>query len=187
MYSYFIIMKLNDVVNQFSSKGFAVLAFPCNQFNNSQPWDNDEVLKSLKFMRPGLKYEPNYPIFTTCDVNGSFTNQIYEYLKSKQPFPLDDFVTLSSTAAPDIRLSTPANNISKYINPSISWNPVQRSDISGNFEKFLIDRGGQVVSRYTRRKPITQITAEIEQLLSKRSREARSNMSQELALQANTM
>ena len=137
-------------------------------------------------MRPGLKYEPNYPIFTTCDVNGSFTNQIFEYLKSKQPFPLDDFVTLSSTG-PDIRLSTPSNSISKYINPSISWNPVQRSDLSGNFEKFLIDRSGQVVSRYTRRKPIGLIITEIEQLLSKRSREARPNMSQELANVTNTM
>jgi glutathione peroxidase len=173
-------------VNQFSSKGFAVLAFPCNQFNKSQPWENDEVIKSLKFMRPGLKYEANYPIFTTCDVNGSFTNQIFEYLKSKQPFPFDDFVTLSSNG-PDIRLSTPSNSISKFINPAISWNPVQRSDISGNFEKFLIDRSGQVVSRYTRRKPIGLIITEIEQLLSKRSRDARPNMSQELANQTNIM
>ena len=97
----------------------------------------------------------------------------------KQPFPFDDFVTLS--AAPDNKLSAASSNVAKFFYPAISWNPVQRSDINGNFEKFLIDRTGQVVARYTRRKPISPLIAEIEQLLSKRSREARSHMSQELA------
>lgn len=165
--------QLNELVEKYGSKGFAVLAFLCNQFCNTQPFDQYEVMASLRFVRPGARFEPLFPIFTNTNVNGSFTSPIYEYLKYKQPFPLDDFTTLSN-----------ANENNKLFFQPISWSPIQRTDISGNFEKFLIDRNGQVVSRFSRRKQT--LTNEIENLLAKKFKERAPNLSIELAHQFNS-
>lgn len=146
-------------------------------------------MRSLKFVRPGGKYEPNFPIFATCDVNGSNVSQIFDFLKLRQPFPFDDMVTLAISNESMVTSKEPSsyeNVLAKYFYPSVNWSPVQRSDIGGNFEKFLIDRSGQVVSRYTRKKPISLIIQEIEQLASKRIRENKPNISQELASLGNT-
>merc|ERR1712055_488770 len=47
----------------------------------------------------------------------------------------------------------------------ITWSPVKRSDISWNFEKFLISPAGAPVKRYSRNFITEKIGADIDQLL----------------------
>ena len=53
-------------------------------------------------------------------------------------------------------------------NPSsIIWKPVKRSDISWNFEKFLVSPDGLPVKRYSKSFLTSEIEKDIEDLLEK--------------------
>jgi len=55
-------------------------------------------------------------------------------------------------------------------NPSsIIWKPVKRSDISWNFEKFLVGPDGVPVKRYSKSFLTADIVEDIEELLGKRT------------------
>lgn len=77
---------LNVLMREFSSAkykcGFAVLAFPCNQFLYQEPGANaQEILNGLKCVRPGNGFVPNFPLFQKTQVNGAKEDPIYTFLK----------------------------------------------------------------------------------------------------------
>jgi len=45
------------------------------------------------------------------------------------------------------------------------WTPVCRSDIAWNFEKFLVDKSGKVVKRFSRYYDTNAIASDIDELL----------------------
>jgi glutathione peroxidase len=47
----------------------------------------------------------------------------------------------------------------------IQWSPVRRSDITWNFEKFLIDQDGNPVKRYSPKFENADLAADIDALL----------------------
>ena len=98
---------LEKLQENFGSKGFHVLGFPCNQFGQQEPGSDQEIQQFCQ-----LTYGVSFPVFSKVDVNGGSTAPVYEYLKS---------------AAPGV-LGT----------EMIKW----------NFTKFLVDKNGQVVSRF---------------------------------------
>ena len=51
--------------NDYRFRGFEILAFPCDQFNNGDPSDEE------KFIKFAHKYKSEFPIMKFCDVNGS--------------------------------------------------------------------------------------------------------------------
>lgn len=56
--------------------GLAVIAFPCNQFGNQEPFSNEEIRKfALE------KYHATFPIFDKIDVNGANASPVYQFLK----------------------------------------------------------------------------------------------------------
>lgn len=99
---------LQALYDQYSSQGFEVLGFPCNQFGQQEPGSTSEI-QSFCEMRFGV----TFPLFQKIDVNGQNAHPLFKYL---------------TKAAPGI-LGTEA----------IKW----------NFTKFLVDRAGHVVSRYS--------------------------------------
>ncbi|CAM4580202.1 unnamed protein product [Eretmochelys imbricata] len=108
---------------------------------------NEEILLSLKHVRPGNGYEPNFTMFEKCDVNGANAHPLFTFLKEALPFPHDDPMSLMT-------------------NPQyIIWSPVCRNDISWNFEKFLIGRDGVPFKRYSRHFETIKIQDDIEKLL----------------------
>lgn len=108
---------------------------------------NDEILKSLKYVRPGNGFEPKFQLLEKVDVNGKDTHPLFEYLKEKLPFPSDD---------PAALMSDP-----KFI----IWSPVKRNDVSWNFEKFLVSPDGEPYKRYSRTFLTSDIEADIKELL----------------------
>uniref|UniRef100_G1KHK8 Ras homolog family member A n=1 Tax=Anolis carolinensis TaxID=28377 RepID=G1KHK8_ANOCA len=108
---------------------------------------NEEILNSLKYVRPGNGYEPNFTVFEKCEVNGENAHPLFKFLKDELPYPHDDAVSL---------MANPQN---------IIWSPVCRNDISWNFEKFLIGPDGKPFKRYSRRFETIKIQDDIEKLL----------------------
>jgi len=125
----------------------AILAFPCNQFGHQECAKNEEILNVLKYVRPGNGYVPKFPVFEKREVNGKNTDPIFAFLKSKLPLPHDDEVSLAGNR------------------DAIIWSPVSRSDISWNFEKFLIDTTGAPFRRYSKKFETKDIASDIQSLL----------------------
>lgn len=71
---------LETLHEKYSEKGLSVLGFPCNQFMNQEPED-EEGIKSFCSLTFGVKFD----MFSKIDVNGNNTHPLYEYLKDKEP------------------------------------------------------------------------------------------------------
>uniref|UniRef100_A0A8C5MXF8 glutathione peroxidase n=1 Tax=Leptobrachium leishanense TaxID=445787 RepID=A0A8C5MXF8_9ANUR len=108
---------------------------------------NEEILNSLKYVRPGNGFEPGFTVFQKCEVNGKGTHPVFAYLKDKLPAPEDDPATLFTEP--------------RYI----VWSPVHRSDISWNFEKFLVGPEGEAFKRYSKSFHTINIEPDIQRLL----------------------
>ena len=154
-----------------------MLGFPCNQFGyqvspsghrGARRWKelggnaarsrlspsppqenctNEEILNSLKHVRPGGGFEPNFTLFQKCQVNGQDPHPVFAYLKAHLPAPADEVAHLMAEP--------------RYI----VWSPVRRSDISWNFEKFLVGPEGEPFRRYSPRVPTIQLEPDIQRLL----------------------
>ncbi len=111
---------LESLQKTFSPRGFSVLAFPCDQFGNQEP-GNDEQIKQFC----DLNYSISFPLFKKIEVNGDNTHPLFEFLKSE------------------------ARGI--LATKRIKW----------NFTKFLVNRDGEVVRRFSPALKPEALTSEI--------------------------
>lgn len=133
------------LLQTYASKGLSVIGFPCPQFFNQEPEANDEILNTLKYVRPGSGFVPAFPLTQITNVNGATgVHPIYNYLKPSCP-PVSADVSVISW---------------------IPWRPIATYDIQWNFEKFLVNKQGVVVSRWNSNWDATGIAAAVEQLLA---------------------
>uniref|UniRef100_A0A7M5UTW0 Glutathione peroxidase n=2 Tax=Clytia hemisphaerica TaxID=252671 RepID=A0A7M5UTW0_9CNID len=138
---------MNELMDKYASKGLSILAFPCNQFGHQENCTNSEILSTLKYVRPGNGYVPKFDMFAKVEVNGSNTHPVFKFLKQHLPLPHDDQVSLMGN------------------NAYIIWNPVERSDIAWNFEKFLVGKNGLPIKRYSKKFETMNIADDIEAAL----------------------
>lgn len=124
-----------------------VLAFPTNQFGHQENSNGDEILNSLKHVRPGNGFEPKCVLFDKVTANGEGTHPVFTWLKSELPTPSDDAESMMGDP--------------KFI----IWKPVKRSDIAWNFEKFLIGKSGKAFKRYSKSFQTAHISNDIEALI----------------------
>eukprot|EP00996_Jenningsia_fusiforme_P001232 NODE_2126_length_1287_cov_88.850565_g1934_i0.p1 GENE.NODE_2126_length_1287_cov_88.850565_g1934_i0~~NODE_2126_length_1287_cov_88.850565_g1934_i0.p1 ORF type:complete len:145 (+),score=25.69 NODE_2126_length_1287_cov_88.850565_g1934_i0:546-980(+) len=118
---------LNSLVQKFSSRGFAVVGFACNQFGLQMPGSSQEILNTFQYVRPGKGYKANFPIIAPLDVNGAKEDQIFTYIKSVCPSnSVQDLVPVGEAL----------------------WLPIRSTDYEWNFEKVLIGRDGRAIYRY---------------------------------------
>lgn len=69
---------LQTLYADLGERGLEVLGFPCNQFMNQDPADNDEISQFCS-----LNYGVDFPMFGKVDVNGPGTHPLYRFLKSE--------------------------------------------------------------------------------------------------------
>jgi glutathione peroxidase len=62
-----------------SPRGFAVLAFPCNQFGAQEPGDASQIATFCE-----RNYAITFPMFDKINVNGNNEHPLYKYLKSQK-------------------------------------------------------------------------------------------------------
>lgn len=143
--------QMNSLAAKFGDS-LTILGFPCNQFGHQTQEKDFELLDVLKYVRPGAGFEPAFPIFTKCDVNGEGEHEVFTFMKKALPYPIDDVA------------GTGSDMITAKIS-NVIWTPLKRSDIIWNFEKFLINQNGVPVRRYSPKFPTEDCTADIEKLI----------------------
>lgn len=121
---------LQDMYEKYKDRGFLVLDFPCNQFNNQAPGTHSEIV-SFCDSRFGI----TFPIFKKIEVNGENEIPLYTYLKSQKGFRGLD---------PEHPMTPFVESMLLRLDPDYQNN----SNIKWNFTKFLIDREGNVVERF---------------------------------------
>ena len=142
---------MNALASKFGD-GFSILAFPCNQFGHQTNEKEFEILNTLKYVRPGDGYEPNFTMMGKLDVNGENAHPLFQYLRTALPTTYDDLNGLGD----DFIISLASK---------VLWAPLSRTDIGWNFEKFLINQNGVPVRRYSPKFPTEDVAADIDTLL----------------------
>lgn len=66
---------LEELYRKNKEKGFTVLAFPCNQFMNQDPGNNQEIQTFCK-----KQYDITFPVYAKIDVRGKNQHPLYNYL-----------------------------------------------------------------------------------------------------------
>ncbi|MDF2891504.1 MAG: Peroxiredoxin [Clostridia bacterium] len=121
---------LQKLYEQFASQGLVILGFPCNQFGEQEPGENDEVNTFCQ-----LNYGVTFPIFEKVDVKGSDAHPLFKYLVSKAPFTgYDTSNVMGKILFAMLSEKYPEN----LYGDSIKW----------NFTKFLINKDGNVIKRF---------------------------------------
>lgn len=118
-------MGLQKLQEEFEDRGFEVLDFPCNQFGGQAPSESGEIKNFCQG-----KFGVTFRTFDKIDVNGKNAAPLFSYLKKNAKVSQEEEEGLKSL------LSKVKYGI---LGDGIKW----------NFTKFLINRQGQVVGRFS--------------------------------------
>ena len=69
--------ELVELYKLYSSQGFQILAFPCNQFGNQEPAEESKIRSDML-----NRFGATFPILDKIDVNGARESPLYTRLKS---------------------------------------------------------------------------------------------------------
>ena len=116
--------QLEDLQKQFAAEGFSVLGFPCNQFLGQEPGSEEEIKTFCS-----TTYGVTFPLFSKIDVNGEHRAPLYQKLIAAAP----------KAVAPE------GSGFYERM-ASKGRAPLYVDDILWNFEKFLVDRQGNVIA-----------------------------------------
>tara|TARA_R100000322_G_scaffold138218_1_gene94027 strand:- start:207 stop:719 length:513 start_codon:yes stop_codon:yes gene_type:complete len=67
---------LQALHEELGDRGFEVLGFPCNQFMNQDPANEDAISQFCS-----LNYGVSFPMFAKVDVNGDGAHPLFQFLK----------------------------------------------------------------------------------------------------------
>ncbi|MCR4640287.1 glutathione peroxidase [Ruminococcus sp.] len=136
---------LEKMYKELRHKGFEILDFPCNQFANQAPGDEEEIHQFCK-----LKFGTEFPQFAKIDVNGDDAEPLFAWLATEKPFA--GFGKGIKNAA--LNKFADMNNKKFGDKAYIKW----------NFTKFLIDRNGNVISRFEPTEKMDDVRKAVEEL-----------------------
>ena len=120
---------IENLYEKYHEKGFEVLDFPCNQFGHQAPGDNEEIHEFCT-----AKYQTQFDQFAKIEVNGENESEVFKVLKEQQS--KDEIKGLK-------------NKMAMKAIAKISTTCEKEGDIAWNFTKFLVDKEGNAVKRYS--------------------------------------
>ena len=106
--------------------GLVVLGFPANDFGAQEPGTNEEI-KDFCTTNFGV----DFPMFAKIAVTGDQQHPLYKALTDAYP-------KATSTSGQDFRARLQGYGMTPNPEPGVLW----------NFEKFLIDKKGDVIGRF---------------------------------------
>jgi glutathione peroxidase len=118
--------KLEKLYERLRGQGLAVLGFPSNEFGGQEPGSEAEIQAFCQ-----SNYGVQFPMFSKISVNGAGRHPLYAGLIGAQP---------RATENPEGQLRA---RLAQH-----GRTPADDSDILWNFEKFLVNRKGEVVGRF---------------------------------------
>jgi len=117
---------LEKVYETYRDQGFEVLGFPANDFAGQEPGENADIQQFCQ-----LTYGVGFPMYAKIAVTGDNQHPLYRELTSAQP-------KASEKEGQSFRDRLRGHGMTPNPEPGILW----------NFEKFLVDRDGEVVGRF---------------------------------------
>lgn len=121
---------LETLFQQYKGRGLVVLGFPANDFAGQEPGSNAEIAQFCS-----TEYPVSFPLFSKIAVTGAAKHPLYRELVAAEP-------QRTSTSN---ELYT---HLSEYAAEHGFPPPNELPEVLWNFEKFLIDREGNVVGRF---------------------------------------
>ena len=119
---------LQKIYDKYKDQGLEILDFPCNQFGNQAPGDDEEI-HTFCTGRFGI----TFPQFTKIDVFGENAIPLYRWLSENTKFE-------GFSGAKGLLMNGVAKKMDKDYknNGNVKW----------NFTKFLIGRDGEILGRF---------------------------------------
>ena len=137
---------LEAMYRELRDRGFEILDFPCNQFDNQAPGSEEEIHEFCT-----VKFGVEFPQFRKIDVNGETADPLFAFLASEKPF--QGFGKGLRNGA--LRKFADMNNKQYGDKAYIKW----------NFTKFLVDREGKVAARFEPTFDMTEVKNAVEAAL----------------------
>lgn len=137
---------LEALFRKYKDQGFVVIGFPCNQFLEQEPGSEKEISEFCS-----VRYGVTFPLSQKVDVRNETAIPLYRYLTSQKGFE-------------GFGEGTMADKLNSLLKPMYE-DGFSDEQIKWNFTKFLIDRDGNVVSRYEPTFEPKDIAGDIEKLL----------------------
>ena len=107
------------------SSGLEVLGFPANNFMGQEPGTEAEIASFCT-----TNYDVHFPLFAKISVLGADQDPLYAKLTAAQPAAIGE--------------GPFRERLQGY-----GVNPASQTDVLWNFEKFLLNRKGEVVARFS--------------------------------------
>ena len=117
---------LEALYRKYKDRGFEVLGFPANEFGAQEPGTEEEIKAFCS-----TSYDVTFPMFAKVVVKGEGKHPLYAALTRARP----EARTLPGS---DFRATLAGHGIV----------PASPDEVLWNFEKFLVDRRGEVVERF---------------------------------------
>ena len=118
---------LEALYRKYRERGLEVLAFPANEFEGQEPGTDDEIKAFCS-----TTYDVTFPLFAKIVVKGEGQHPLYTKLTAER-------AEASKLPDTDFRAKLAGYGIATSSPPDVLW----------NFEKFLVDRKGHVVERFS--------------------------------------
>ncbi len=117
---------LEALYQQQRERGLQVLGFPCNDFADQEPGTEAEIQSFCD-----TSYDIHFPLFAKIAINSAPRHPLYAALIAAQP---------KATGSGDDKLH---KTLAQH-----GLLPKRETDVTWNFEKFLVGRDGQVLARF---------------------------------------
>jgi len=117
---------LEALYKKYQARGLVVLGFPANDFGAQEPGSNQEIVEFCQ-----TRFAVDFPLFEKIAVKGEAQHPLYRELIAQRP---------------EARSNAGGSLGAKLAEHGLS--PEQPSDVMWNFEKFLVDRQGNVADRF---------------------------------------
>lgn len=127
---------LEKLYREKKSAGLEILGFPSNDFLAQEPGTNEEIQQFCS-----LNYQVDFPLFTKIPVVGELKHPLYQTLTTSVPTRTGEGPWWKDLVDYGLTPNQP---------PEVLW----------NFEKFLVNKQGEVVARFA-----PDITADDSRLL----------------------
>lgn len=137
--------ELQEMYDALNGQGFEILDFPCNQFGEQTPGTDSEVHDFCTG-----RYGITFPQYSKIDVNGENAIPLYKWLTANTKFA---------------GFNGPMGLILKTIVKKMDKDYKNNGNIKWNFTKILIDKNGNIDSRYEPTADIGKIMARAKELL----------------------
>ncbi len=116
---------LEALHQKYANRKFSVLGFPANDFAGQEPGTDAEILEFCT-----THFGVQFPMYGKIGVTGPEKHPLYQYLTSAKP-DTEDREAMESMLR------------------GYKMEPTPRPEVVWNFEKFLINRHGHVVKRFS--------------------------------------